>query len=136
MALLPKRCDFYILYFILKTMDKVQKTSGSQCYIPSSEPFRIYLKLWYVSHTCSLIFIFLNFHTENKKVFRVMPSKYIICTSELLLIRAPTYSPVVINVFCFLTSGNISLCGTVRCVHRKSLYNLQINIFTYANNTI
>jgi hypothetical protein len=35
---LPKRCDFYILS---KTMDQVQKTSGSQCYIPSSEPFRI-----------------------------------------------------------------------------------------------
>jgi hypothetical protein len=24
-------------------MDKVQKTSGSQCYIPSSEPFRIHI---------------------------------------------------------------------------------------------
>jgi hypothetical protein len=33
--------DVVILYFI-RTTDKVQKTIGSQCYIPSSEPFRIY----------------------------------------------------------------------------------------------
>jgi hypothetical protein len=57
MALLPSSGDaedgsraifrnviFIYLYFTLKTMDKVQKTNGSQCSIPSSEPFRIHLK--------------------------------------------------------------------------------------------
>jgi hypothetical protein len=35
---------FYIL-FTLKTMDKVQETNGSQCYIPPSKPFRIQVQL-------------------------------------------------------------------------------------------
>jgi hypothetical protein len=44
-----RKVDFiYFIYYILftiKTMDKVLVTSGSQCHIPSSNPFRIQLKL-------------------------------------------------------------------------------------------
>jgi hypothetical protein len=37
----PKRRVFYLLEN--RTMEKVQKLSNSECFAPSSEPFRIYL---------------------------------------------------------------------------------------------
>jgi hypothetical protein len=44
---------FYIL-FTIKTMHKVQQTSGSQCRIPSSKPFRIQdRKCMYKTEVCS-----------------------------------------------------------------------------------
>jgi hypothetical protein len=33
-------------------MDKVQKTIGSQCYIPSSEPFRTNDTIWFQYEKC------------------------------------------------------------------------------------
>jgi hypothetical protein len=42
--LFPKRCAF--CYFELRTMDKVQKTSDSECCTPLSEPFGFLLKLY------------------------------------------------------------------------------------------
>jgi hypothetical protein len=41
---LPKRRNFIFLYLIWM-MDKVQKTISSQCYIPSSERFTIYMPM-------------------------------------------------------------------------------------------
>jgi hypothetical protein len=45
----------YYILFTIKTMHKVQQTNGSQCYIPSSKPFRIKLNavlsfLWQKEH--------------------------------------------------------------------------------------
>ena len=37
-----KVTNIFIFYTLSKTMDKVQKTVGSQCYVPSSEPFGIH----------------------------------------------------------------------------------------------
>jgi hypothetical protein len=37
----PKRHFYYFLEY--RTMGKVQKPSNSECYMPSSEPFRIYI---------------------------------------------------------------------------------------------
>jgi hypothetical protein len=41
----------YLLILDFRTMDKVQKPVSSQCYIPSSEPFRIYTAE--SSHSCN-----------------------------------------------------------------------------------
>jgi hypothetical protein len=41
-------------YILSRKMDKVQKTVGSQCYIPSSEPFRIRFKIFKTSSLFSL----------------------------------------------------------------------------------
>jgi hypothetical protein len=44
--LFPKRCVF--LYLKFRTMDKVQKSSNSERYTPSSESFRLYFKFFHL----------------------------------------------------------------------------------------
>jgi hypothetical protein len=55
---------FYIL-FTIKTMDKVLETSGSQCHIPSSKPFRIQLNEHKMLQITTIYLIYSNSKRYN-----------------------------------------------------------------------